>query len=205
MNEGLGELRVSQTLFYCGRSLTAVFAEDALLGKIKASPLGCMDNLRQNDWFGFFWRLRFYRLPLQLFVLGQRLYGAAFHGAFVGQETNAGPVGRIDIGGEGSSVFQNAGNELMDQMRMGTPYRSVPENSSFCRLIQNRLPAGWTNTAPALCILLPGAPVSMPLSISTLRRSGCPCTGLSPILPIASRCCVICAATPFPLMQTSSS
>ena len=65
-------------------------------------------------------RLRFYRLPLQLFVLGQRLYGAAFHGAFVGQETNAGPVGRIDIGGEGSSVFQNAGNELMDQMRMGT-------------------------------------------------------------------------------------
>lgn len=100
--------------------MTAVFAEDALLGKIKASPLGCMDNLRQNDWFGFFWRLRFYRLPLQLFVLGQRLYGAAFHGAFVGQETNAGPVGRIDIGGEGSSVFQNAGNELMDQMRMGT-------------------------------------------------------------------------------------
>ena len=68
---------------------------------LKASPLGCMDNLRQNDWFGFLGRLRFYRLPLQLFVLGQRLYGAAFHGAFVGQETNAGPVGRIDIGGKG--------------------------------------------------------------------------------------------------------
>ena len=47
-----------------GEALTAVFAEDALLGKIKASPLGCMDNLRQNDWFGFFGETAFLPAPV---------------------------------------------------------------------------------------------------------------------------------------------
>ena len=39
MNEGLGELRVRRHFFIVGEALTAVFAEDALLGKIKASLL----------------------------------------------------------------------------------------------------------------------------------------------------------------------
>jgi len=44
---------MTKVFFVARGALTAVFAEDALPGKIKASPLGCMDNLRQNDWFGF--------------------------------------------------------------------------------------------------------------------------------------------------------
>ena len=31
---------------------------------LKASPLGCMDNLRQNDWFGFFGETAFLPAPV---------------------------------------------------------------------------------------------------------------------------------------------
>lgn len=44
----------------------------------------------------------------------------------MGADAHAGPVGAVDVAGDGVPVLNNAADELVDQVGMGTPVAAPP-------------------------------------------------------------------------------